>query len=458
MLNHKKILASMTLLSLFSQTTSTARQEAFVCGNTSPTYRRNTNSNNNGILSHHGGRPISVNIQSQSQFMGRAFTLSRSTRRTSKTSSSNRNSKSELNMFLGNDGGILGVGAPEVAVTLLVGYFILGPSDLYKLVKEIGKFIQNFRTLGVEASKSFESTMENELQLGELRKAQAELNDAFNFRRSINVDETAEAFSELPKIAQENAVSASDAVTVGGGTMAAATATSGATSVKTKKKRRRVKKKKVDVEQPPMESNIPDLDMSAAFQDEIQNTINAGPSSTTTTTSPLPPISDSSTFEEESEEEFNRRLREDRMQRLSTGTQPDTPPNLDWFSASETDIANQVLNQNANDDIDGESKAEEQSRFAAQLSNDWNAQILAKEDKLSPLSQIMERLAILEEERSAAESRLEEEFRMRTDLEEKYYRQKRDLLEKAAAEVQAEAYSTDVGPTQNETNQTKIEA
>ena len=51
------------------------------------------------------------------------------------------------------------------ATILLVGYFVLGPSDLYKLVKEIGKFIQNVRTLGTEATKTFENTMESQLEL-----------------------------------------------------------------------------------------------------------------------------------------------------------------------------------------------------------------------------------------------------------------------------------------------------
>ena len=37
--------------------------------------------------------------------------------------------------------------------------------------------------------------MESQLQLEELRKAQRELNDAFSFRRSINTDETGDAFS-----------------------------------------------------------------------------------------------------------------------------------------------------------------------------------------------------------------------------------------------------------------------
>ena len=46
----------------------------------------------------------------------------------------------------------------------------------------------------------------------------------------------------------------------------------------------------------------------------------------------------------------------------------------------------------------------EQSRFASQLSGDWNQQILANEDKLSPIGEIMERLAILEEEKNAADA------------------------------------------------------
>ena len=79
-----------------------------------------------------------------------------------------------------------------------MGYFILGPSDLYKLTKEIGKFIQNFRTLGAEATKTLETSMESQLQLDDIRKAQRELNDAFSFRRTINVDDEGDAFSTIP--------------------------------------------------------------------------------------------------------------------------------------------------------------------------------------------------------------------------------------------------------------------
>jgi Sec-independent protein translocase protein TatA len=33
----------------------------------------------------------------------------------------------------------LNIGTPEVALILLVGYFVLGPQDLYKLAKETGE-------------------------------------------------------------------------------------------------------------------------------------------------------------------------------------------------------------------------------------------------------------------------------------------------------------------------------
>ena len=75
-----------------------------------------------------------------------------------------------------------------------------------------------------------------------------------------------------------------------------------------------------------------------------------------------------------------------------------------------------------------------------QLSGGWNKSVMDSEDALSPLSKIMERLAILEEEKNAADTRLEEEFRLRGELEEKYYREKRSILEEAASDTQMNAY------------------
>ena len=52
-------------------------------------------------------------VQSESRFMGRTMTLKTPSSYSSSSSRSGRKG-TELGMFLGNDGGILGVGAPEV--------------------------------------------------------------------------------------------------------------------------------------------------------------------------------------------------------------------------------------------------------------------------------------------------------------------------------------------------------
>jgi Sec-independent protein translocase protein TatA len=359
--------------------------------------------------------------QVNSKFMGRGMKLQPVGNIQRKKNNNSPRKGTSLGMFLGADG-ILGVGAPEVAVTLLVGYFILGPSDLYKLTKEIGKFIQSFRTLSSEASKSFENTMENQLEMTEIRKAQTELNNAFSFRRSINTDESGAAFAE--GVAKESA-----SVATGGVAAAASTTTTTTTTESAaprKRKRRRVKKKKVvPVEDlPPFTGDIPDLDMSKEFKDEFNDQLKA---------EPLPKMSDTAKEAE--------RLRDERMDRLKNG-QPSTPP--DWYSASESDIASEVLSQQT--EIAQPSPAEaaaQQSRFANQLAGDWNDQIMANEDKLSPLGKVMDRLAILEEEKRASDARLEEEFRLRAQNEEQFYNQKRKLLEEASAEIAASVYDFD---------------
>ena len=303
----------------------------------------------------------------------------------------------------------------------MVGYFVLGPTELYKLVKEIGKFVQNFRTLGAEATKSFESTMENQLELTELRKAQRELNDAFSFRRSINTDEGMEAFDEsLYKSTAE------------GGAVAAAVATPAGEETTsevggTKKKKRRLvrRKKKAVVEEAPTEerdflSEYPDLDM---LDEQPVN----GSTKPTDDSISTPPNDDS--------------LRDQRLERLGGGPEAATPPaEPDWFTASEEDIASKVLNQQpttSNPALD----AYEKNRFQSQLSADeWNKQIMENEDELAPLAMVMKRLAILEEEKQAADRRLEEEYQRRMDNEDKYYLEKRRVLEESIVDIQEEAY------------------
>ena len=294
------------------------------------------------------------------------------------------------------------------ALTLVVGYFVLGPSELYKLVKEIGKFVQNFRTLGAEATKSFESTMENQLELTELRKAQRELNDAFSFRRSINTNEGMEAFDEsLLKGGVEGAA----ATAVGG----AAVATAEGEVDNTKKKKRRLvrRKKKAVVEEEDLSeerdllSEYPDLDML----DE------------------QPPSGSNESTEDS--------LRAQRMERLGGDSAATATSEPDWFTASEEDIASKILDQNNNPGLE----AYEKNRFQSQLSaEEWNKQIMDNEDNLAPLAMVMKRLAILEEEKQAADKRLEEEYQRRMDNEDKYYLEKRRILEESIEDIQEGLY------------------
>lgn len=261
-------------------------------------------------------------------------------------------------------------------------------------MKEVGKFAQNIRTLGTDAAATFETSMEDQLNIQELRNAQKELNDAFSFRRSINVDSESN-FDVGPRYndAEPMVVDGGSGVVVGAATDATA---------KKKRKRKRVKKKTDPVPAEVNEalaasspvSDIPDLDMSTSF----------------------PEITDSApdNFSETS-------LREERMARLS----------------DNSDLASEVLGE-----TDPFASTNEQSRFESQLNGDWNQQILDNEDKLSPLATVMEKLAMLEEEKMAADRRLTEEYEKRAELEEFYYKEKRNVLESAAAQIQADAYST----------------
>ena len=284
------------------------------------------------------------------------------------THQSSSSSSTSLNL-LGSDGGILGVGAPEVAVTLLVGYFVLGPSDLYKLVKEVGKFIQNFRTLGAEAAKTFEGTMDDQLELTELRKAQSELNEAFSFRRSINTDEGMGAFAEN-SFSENTATAAATTTAAAVASDNVATASDGSTvaieeGVQVKKKRRLVRrKKKKAVEEdeegeelseefnvPSEEDEYPDLDML-----DVPNL---------------------------TEEE---RLRAERLERLGGSSDDESRSEPDWFNASKEDIASEVLSQNGEQQQeDAAMSSYAKQRFQSQLSaEDWNKQIMEKEDELGP--------------------------------------------------------------------------
>lgn len=300
----------------------------------------------------------------------------------------------------------------------------MGPSDLYKVTKEIGKFVQNFRTFSADATATIENNLESQLQLEEIRKAQRELNDAFSFRRSINVDADSEAFevnAQSPRAETPEPVAAST--------------TDEAGAPKKKIKRRRVKKKKVEEEQPfSMENvdnsnitpNVPDLEMDAELMESEQRMMAS-----------LAEANEELRMEQMEEEAVQ--LRRERMERLQGGSE-------------ESQLADQEMSAGGYD-MSAMSDDAAQNRFQSQLSENWNEQIMAKEDELGPVADIMKRIAILEEEKIAADKRLQEEFKLREENEERYYLEKRKLLEDVAAQIQSDAFATTGPSTTNNTQQ-----
>jgi len=352
---------------------------------------------------------------------------------------------------MGSDGGILGIGTPELFTIVLIGYFVLGPSDLYKLVKEIGKTIQNFQNFATEATASLENNLESQLQLDEIRKAQRELNEAFSFRRSINVEADSDPFAvnaQSPR-GQDDALTPSineskyDLSTTATAVAAeseydlSSTATAAAVAPK-KKKIRRVKRKKKVVVEPTAPSEVPE-EMAEAAKNNVafgtptsdQQLANDIPTEldmddemlqaeNKAMESILNGSSDDLKLEEKETSNLAAQIREERIDRLERA---------------------QTQEPESNDDT---SSLVEQSRFQQQMSGDWNGQILANSDKLEPLAEVMNLLAVLEEEKIAADERLQEEFKAREVNEEKFYSEKRKLLEEAAASVQAQAYAGNI--------------
>ena len=308
-----------------------------------------------------------------------------------------------------------------------MGYFVLGPSDLYKLVKEVGKTVQNVRTFTTEATASLENNFEANLQLEEIRKAQRELNEAFSFRRSINVEADTNPFevnAKSPRMPEQT-----ELTTLGSTAVVAASATAltddaeaaAAPAVAPKKKIRRRRVKKVVVapveEEDEEEDNYFSSDTSAG---EVVNNV--------------PDLSVEDEAMAESELSADKALKEANEQLRKDAIEEEA---AEWAERRKERL--ERLEQASGVPSEEELGAAS-ARFQAQLTGTWNDQILSKGDELNPLASIMDRLALLEREKQAADERLQEEFRLREENEERYYRKKRQLLEEAAAQVQAEFY------------------
>jgi hypothetical protein len=293
-------------------------------------------------------------------------------------------------------------------------------------VKEIGKFIQNVRTMGTDLTTSFENNMESQLQLNELRKAQRELNDAFSFRRSINTNPYEdEAFTTTVETPREPSVlDASTMAATGGGAATATTVGGGGSKKKIRRKRVIVKKK-----QPSAEATTTNPDTL-----EMPATEGAGTTATVTTKSksdnrPMDPfIRDSVRYTKEEEDAINADF-----DKYTLGTGAGAASDND-DSSDTAAYTKQYNDYGLPPPVPQQDAA--QSRFQQQLSGTWNDSVIRNGDALEPVGQIMQLLAVLEEEKIAATKRLEEEFRKRAEMDEAYYQKQRQLLKNASIQLQ----------------------
>lgn len=67
--------------------------------------------------------------------------------------------------MVGFDNTFFGVGGPEVAVVLVVGYFVLGPVELVKLVKQAGILVGQLRDVGLGTVTNLSTIMDDQVCL-----------------------------------------------------------------------------------------------------------------------------------------------------------------------------------------------------------------------------------------------------------------------------------------------------
>lgn len=66
--------------------------------------------------------------------------------------------------MVGFDNTFFGVGGPEVVVVLVVGYFVLGPVELVKLVKQAGILVGQLRDAGLGTVTNLSTIMDDQVR------------------------------------------------------------------------------------------------------------------------------------------------------------------------------------------------------------------------------------------------------------------------------------------------------
>ncbi|CAM9252577.1 unnamed protein product [Chrysoparadoxa australica] len=100
-------------------------------------------------------------------------------------------------MLFGPQENFFGVGGPELAVVLIVGYFVLGPTELYRVSKQAGQFLGSLKDIGLGTVTNFQSIMETQLKEAEKMAANGGIMDLDSKWGNSDEDEEEEEYEDL---------------------------------------------------------------------------------------------------------------------------------------------------------------------------------------------------------------------------------------------------------------------
>ena len=310
---------------------------------------------------------------------------------------------------------------------------------LYRITKEVGKFISNIRSVGSETASSLTETLEGQLQLDEIRRAKDELESAFDFRRSINRDyqnqydykagrRSGEGEGEDRILEEEEGKYVS---------MEGNEKGQGGSEGKKKVRRRMVRRKKTKEEEEVAGSTTKQAPTSTQTQTQTQTAVEDWESAIgNTNQDPVHQQEQQKVQKDDDEEEEEMSDDEWYADLMSKGEDNINDEYEDGGGGGGEDADGDVA-----DDADDYEMDIAKSRFQSQLdSSSYNASVLSQSE--SNLSQsnavveIMKRLALLEEERKEALNLVREEAKKKGEINEKAFREKKELLQDGIRAIQ----------------------
>lgn len=69
-----------------------------------------------------------------------------------------------MGMFFAGTDTLLGVGTPEAVLILVVGYFVLGPVELFKITKQAGVLVGQLRDIGLGTVTNLGTIMDEQVR------------------------------------------------------------------------------------------------------------------------------------------------------------------------------------------------------------------------------------------------------------------------------------------------------